>query len=768
VELYERRAELEALNSQLEAARVQLQAQHEQALAERDAHLNAVFEHPSQLILVFEAIRDEAGAVVDCVYRNANHNANTFIARERNALIGARVSEVFPERAQRFFEQCTRVLSTGEPLRYETELPDGRALISTLHRAGGDTLISTSVDVTDRRRAEAALRDSERRFRAMFDEAPVGVAYNTMNGRFVYANKAFCLMLGYSAKELEQRTWQEVTHPDDVSGDLAAGRQVLDGKQSYYTMDKRYVRKDGTTVWVSLFGNFVRNDRDDPVEGVAVAIDVTERRAIDQALKDSEQRFRLLANHIDQFTWICDTLGQRVWCNQRWYDYTGRDPQGALGTAWQSVVHPDHVEHVTTSLQRSLTSGEPWEDTYPIRSRDGQYRWFLSRAVPIRDGAGQIMQWFGTNTDVTELSRLRSDLEAADRQKDEFLAMLAHELRNPVAPIRSAAEVLALGLQEDRHRSMVGIIRRQSDHLAHILNDLLDVARITRGQITLQSDTVTIASCIDIAVETAEPQLKDKRQRLTVEHSRDSLKVRADEVRIGQCIANVLSNAAKYSAAESDIRVRSYRDGQHAVVEVRDHGIGIAPEYQANVFDLFYQAPRSVDRGQGGLGLGLAICKRLMEMHNGTIRCRSNGTGQGATFEMRLPLYEGDEPAIEAPQKSSSRRVLVVDDNKDAADALSTFLQMKGHQTRTAYSGNEAIQEVLAFGPEVVLLDIGLPGMNGYDAARRIRAIDSAIQLIALTGYGQSTDRRRSAAAGFDMHLTKPVGIEELEAALLR
>jgi CheY-like chemotaxis protein len=155
-------------------------------------------------------------------------------------------------------------------------------------------------------------------------------------------------------------------------------------------------------------------------------------------------------------------------------------------------------------------------------------------------------------------------------------------------------------------------------------------------------------------------------------------------------------------------------------------------------------------------------------MHNGTIRCRSNGTGQGATFEMRLPLYEGDEPAIEAPQKSSSRRVLVVDDNKDAADALSTFLQMKGHQTRTAYSGNEAIQEVLAFGPEVVLLDIGLPGMNGYDAARRIRAIDSAIQLIALTGYGQSTDRRRSAAAGFDMHLTKPVGIEELEAALLR
>jgi len=768
VELHERRAELEVVNSQLEAARAQLEAQHEQALAERDAHLNAVFEHPSQLILVLEAMRNEAGAVVDCVYRNANHNAKTFIARSRQALIGARVSEVFPERAQRFFEQCTQVLSTGEPLRYEAELPDGRALISTLHCAGRDTLISTSVDVTDRRRAEAALRDSERRFRAMFDEAPVGVAYNAMDGRFVYANKAFCLMLGYSEKELELRTWQEVTHPDDVAGNLAAGRQVLDGARSYYTMDKRYVRKDGATVWASLFGNFVRNDQGEAVEGVAMVIDITERRAIDQALRDSEQRFRLLANHIDQFTWICDTLGQAVWCNQRWYDYTGRDPQGALGAAWQAVVHPDHIEHVTTSLHRSLASGEPWEDTYPIRGRDGQYRWFLSRAVPVRDGAGHIVQWFGTNTDVTELNRLRADLEAADQQKDEFLAMLAHELRNPVAPIRSAAEVLAMGLLDDRHRSMVGIIRRQSDHLAHILKDLLDVARITRGQITLQSDTVTIASCIDIAVETAAPQLKDKRQRLTVEHSREPLRVRADEVRIGQCIANLLSNAAKYSDAESDIHVRSYREGQHAVVEVRDHGIGIAPEYQANVFDLFYQAPRSVDRGQGGLGLGLAICKRLVDMHNGTIRCRSNGIGQGSTFEMRLPLDEADEPAIVGQRVGCSRRVLVVDDNQDAADSLSTFLQMKGHQTRTVYSGNEAIQEVLAFGPEVVLLDIGLPGMNGYDVAAKIRGIDSAIQLIALTGYGQSADRRRSAAAGFDVHLTKPVAMEELEAALLR
>jgi CheY-like chemotaxis protein/two-component sensor histidine kinase len=325
-----------------------------------------------------------------------------------------------------------------------------------------------------------------------------------------------------------------------------------------------------------------------------------------------------------------------------------------------------------------------------------------------------------------------------------------------------------MGLLDDRHRSMVGIIRRQSDHLAHILKDLLDVARITRGQITLQSDTVTIASCIDIAVETAAPQLKDKRQRLTVEHSREPLRVRADEVRIGQCIANLLSNAAKYSDPESDIHVRSYREGQHAVVEVRDHGIGIAPEYQANVFDLFYQAPRSVDRGQGGLGLGLAICKRLVDMHNGTIRCRSNGIGQGSTFEMRLPLDEADEPAIVGQRVGTSRRVLVVDDNQDAADSLSTFLQMKGHQTRTVYSGNEAIQEVLAFGPEVVLLDIGLPGMNGYDVAAKIRGIDSAIQLIALTGYGQSADRRRSAAAGFDVHLTKPVAMEELEAALLR
>jgi PAS domain S-box-containing protein len=489
-------------------------------------------------------------------------------------------------------------------------------------------------------------------------------------------------------------------------------------------------------------------------------------------IRASEARFRALANNIDQLAWTCDQLGHADWYNDRWYAYTGTSAAQMLGDGWKAVVEPKHLERVMASLQRSLATGTAWEDTFPLRGKDGRYHWFLSRAVPIRDADGRIVQWCGTNTDVSELKALKSALEDGDRRKDEFLAMLAHELRNPVAPIRTAAETLALLSNGDaRKRALIDVIQRQSGTLARILDDLLDVARITRGRIELQPELVPVAACVEAALQTTAPLMRDKGHRVHVSHARDALHVRADRVRLEQCMTNLLTNAAKFTDAGGEIDVRVHADGHDAVIDVRDNGVGIAPAFAPHVFDLFSQSARSIDRSQGGLGLGLAICRQLIELHGGSVRCTSDGEGRGATFTLRLPLAPAAPDAAPALQPAAAvqpKRVLVVDDNCDAADTLAMWLEAHGHATRTAYGAEAALDAVDGFVPDVVLLDLGLPGMDGYEVARRIKRVHRSMRVVALSGYGQPRDKLMSAAAGFDAHAVKPVDMAELDQLLGR
>jgi CheY-like chemotaxis protein len=372
----------------------------------------------------------------------------------------------------------------------------------------------------------------------------------------------------------------------------------------------------------------------------------------------------------------------------------------------------------------------------------------------------------GSGQDVTEERRLRAALEDTDRRKDEFLAMLAHELRNPVAPIANAAELLSRLVQHESQRALVGIVQRQSVHLARLLDDLLDVARITQGRIELQREVLDVGACLQLAIETAEPLIRSKGHRLTITQPFGSMYVSADKARLGQCLANVLVNAAKYTPDGGEICVRSYVDGAEVVVEVSDNGIGIAPEFLPRMFDLFAQAERGLDRSQGGLGVGLTVCKQVIAMHGGSLDASSPGWDRGSTFTFRLPAVERPAAATapSPPQSDALLRVLIVDDNRDAADSLSMLLQFEGRRTLCAYSGEQALQDVAAFDPQIVLLDIGLPGLDGYEVARRLKAIAPGLRLIALSGYGQLEDRQRSAAAGFDAHLIKPVDLDALKS----
>jgi hypothetical protein len=477
---------------------------------------------------------------------------------------------------------------------------------------------------------------------------------------------------------------------------------------------------------------------------------------------------------MSQFAWMADDEGWIYWYNRRWYDYTGTTLEEMQGWGWTKVHHPDHVERVVDSVRRAWETGDPWEDSFPLRGRDGEYRWFLARAVPIRDETGTIVRWFGTNTDITVQRAAEEALREADRRKDEFLATLAHELRNPLAPIRQAA---GIGLKPmatpAQVRWSLEIIERQVKHMALLLDDLLDVSRVTRGRLKLNRTRLTAREIVQAAVESARPHIDGRSHALEIVVPEDPLPLEGDPLRLAQAMSNLLTNAAKYTEPGGRIVISARRDGEWIELVVEDNGIGIAPDQLEQVFEMFGQgaAPRHLTAG--GLGIGLALSRALVTLHGGSLVARSAGIGQGAQFAVRLPAMQESRAAATASAARRldgvpARRVLVVDDNVDAAESLAMLLRIDGHDVRTAHDGDAALREVEAFRPDVVLLDLGLPGMDGCETARRVRAGSGGEQvlLVAVTGWGQAEDRQRTRAAGFDHHLVKPLDAESLPLIL--
>jgi signal transduction histidine kinase/CheY-like chemotaxis protein len=423
----------------------------------------------------------------------------------------------------------------------------------------------------------------------------------------------------------------------------------------------------------------------------------------------------------------------------------------------------EHLQRNVSEALTNLTIVERPVRTHSLRSLLASALRSRQHQYEIRDALRELQ------ASREELARQAEQLREADRRKDAFLATLAHELRNPLAPIRTGVELLRS--DDAASARVIEVIGRQLAHMVRLVDDLLDVSRITRGKLELKRARITLADAVAAAVEASRPTIEREHHTLTVQLPDEPLALDADLTRIAQVIGNLLNNASKYTPQGGHIELSAHRDGAQVVIAVRDDGIGIPEDQQEHVFEMFGQVNRTLDRQQGGLGIGLALVRQLVELHGGSVSVSSAGAEAGTVFELRLPLVLTSAlapsalPDVAATQVAT--RILVVDDNEDAAEMISRALRRAGHETAVAFDGPSALREVASWQPEVVLLDIGLPGMSGYEVARALREQHGALTLIALTGWGSSEDRKKAVEAGFDLHLTKPVGATELREALL-
>jgi PAS domain S-box-containing protein len=512
-------------------------------------------------------------------------------------------------------------------------------------------------------------------------------------------------------------------------------------------------------------------------DGVAMLVaDVTERKRVQESFHRRTAQFETLLNKAPVGVYLVDANFRIRDVNPTAISDFGGIPQ-IIGRDFGELMHllwpSDYAEEIVQRFRQTLETGEPYGTPERREQRldlgvTQYYEWQIHRITLHDEGYGVVCYF----RDISAHIHARTALEVADRQKDEFLAMLAHELRNPLAPIRNAVELISRMVPaESRIQSALGMTKRQVAQLTRLVDDLLDVSRITQRRIELKRRVVELPSMIAHAVETVETLLREKQLTISITTSSyQTLYVHADPARLMQCIVNVLTNAAKYTDSGGAIRVQTGVLNATAIIEISDTGVGIAPDLLPRVFDLFVQGDRTLDRSQGGLGIGLSVVKRLVEMHEGEVTARSAGLGQGSTFEIRLPLIE--RPSAAAPEPGSLRispaRLLIVDDNQDAADSLALLLELEGHEVAAVYTAQAALQRARSFIPSIVLLDIGLPEMDGYEVARRMRAMPElgGVRLIAVTGYGQAEDRKRTREAGFDDHLTKPVDLSSVERTI--
>jgi PAS domain S-box-containing protein len=548
-----------------------------------------------------------------------------------------------------------------------------------------------------------------------------------------------------------------VSQPMESMANVA--RQIVDKRD--YSFRAPRTTQDEIGVVVDAFNNM---------------LDEVQSRS--RALETSEKLYRAIGETINYGVWVTDAEGRAIYLSDSFLKLTGMTLQQAINEGWGSALHPDDVEDTMKAWQECARTGNLWYREHRMMGADGRYHAILAQGVPIRDASGRIQRWAGINLDISRLKNTERALLEADRRKDEFLATLAHELRNPLAPIRNAVRILDSDAADDRQRKWGReVISRQVQRMSLLLDDLLDVSRITRGQLELKKDYVDLKSVVSVAVETARPLLDAKRHQLAVNLPADNLRLEADPLRLSQVIGNLLTNAAKYTDPEGHIELSARLENAELVIAIRDDGIGLSDEVIPGLFTMFSQVNSAIDRAEGGLGIGLALVRGLVALHGGRVEVRSEGLGRGSEFVVHLPhkvlappTADIVEPGDGAANAVAVRRgrVLVADDNRDAAESLGLVLRFMGYEVSIAYSGAEALEAAARERPRAAIIDIGMPGMSGHEVARRMRreAWGRNAILVALTGWGQDTDKQAARAAGFDDHLTKPVDPDDVEAVL--
>lgn len=513
------------------------------------------------------------------------------------------------------------------------------------------------------------------------------------------------------------------------------------------------------------------------VEALAAELteELEERKRAQAALVRSEERLSRVLDAADLGVWELDMRTDAYWRSlqhDRIFGYERLQPRWNIELGLAHVL-PEDREAMASGIDHAREAGGEWEAEFRIRRTDGEVRWVWMQAATTTDAAGKVTHMKGVLRDVTARKAIEQAQHEEAQRKDEFLATLSHELRNPLAPLRNALHLLGDGrLDDDKRARARGIMERQVEHLVRLVDDLLDLSRITRGTIELRRERVALAEVVRNAVDTVEPLIDESGHALAVDVPDESLDVHGDPVRLAQILSNLLNNAAKYTDRGGHLFVSAKRERESVEVTVSDDGRGLEPAQIPRMFEMFTRGTGSDERAQGGLGIGLALARRLAEMHGGTLSAESGGRGHGSAFVLRLPLADA---ASRSPARRtatgdpfSARRFLVVDDNPDAGESLGLVLEGLNAEVRIVLSGPAALEAIEVFAPDVVLLDIGMPEMDGYEVARRLRAgnPDSPMLIVALTGWGQSTDRRRAAEAGFDHHLTKPLELEALRRLL--
>ena len=740
---------------------------------------------------VLAEVRDLLAAVVasssdaimtktlDGVITSWNAAAERILGYTASEIIGRPVGILIPHDRRDEEQEIRARVARGERVEHLETVRLSRAgrplevflTVSPIRDLRGQIVGASSVarDISDRKRVEAALRESEERFRALVMNAPAAIFIKDLDGRYRVANTLARAALGRT-EGVEGMTDDELL-PADVA-DLLRRHDLEVLARGSAIEQEELVRRPGFERSYLSVKFPVPGASGEPSGVGGVAIDVTDRLRAEAARRESDERFRTLADHIAQLAWMADENGGIFWYNQRWFDYTGTTLEEMQGWGWTKLQHPDHVDRVLARVRHSRNAGDTWEDTFPLRGRDGTYRWFLTRAVPIRGPEGGVLRWFGTNTDVTALREAEEALREADRRKDLFLATLAHEIRNPLAPLRHAVDVVRAGAADsDTQRRMRDMMDRQLAQLERLVDDLIDVSRITRDRLELRKETLELGAFIAQVAESAQALAASFQHELEVLPPTGSVPFVADPVRLAQVLGNLLENACKYTPTGGRISLAAEREADEVVFSVRDTGIGIAPELVPRAFEMFTQLGDPAYRVPGGLGVGLTLVRRLVELHGGTVTARSEPGECGSEFEVRLPIEHSESRPPAAPRRrggGSLRRILLVDDNEDAAESLAMLLRHAGHEVHVAGDGEAGLEAAAALRPDAVLLDIGLPGISGLDVARRLRAQPwgEALLLVALTGWGQAEDRQRSREAGFDEHFVKPVGRAELMSLL--
>ncbi len=747
------------------------QKHHDELRASEERYRN-LFNSIDEGFCVVEMIFDESGRAVD--YRFLEVNPTFARQTGLSGATGKRMRELVPDLEDHWFEIYGRVAVTGEPIRFvnEAKLMGGRWFDVYACRVGDHPSRKVALifnDITER-------RQSEQKFRGLLESAPDAMVIIDGRGRIALVNAQTEKLFGYARGELVGMP-VEILIPQRFHDRHPGHRQSFFGDPKLRPMgagrELWAARRDGTEFQVEI--GLSPLETESGVLVTAAIRDITERKKTEEALRASEAFSRDILENSPDCVKVLDAAGHVVGINANGQCLMEIDDIAAVeGRAWCDLWPDEGQTEVLAAIEAARSGGTGRFQRFCPTAK-GTPKWWDVIVAPIRDAEGEVVRFISVSRDISErkqaelkLQEQTAALAEADRRKNEFLAMLAHELRNPLAPIRNAAQALQLAPDSaDAVRSASAMIGRQVGQMVRLVDDLLDVSRVSRGKIDLRRERVELASAVNHAVEAALALYENRNHNLIVTMPPQPVYLNADPTRLAQVVGNLLNNACKFTDKGGRISLTVERGGEWATIRVRDSGIGIAADQLPRIFDLFTQIDTSIERSVSGLGIGLTLVKTLVEMHDGTVDVLSDGVGRGSEFVVRLPVMVEPPPPPPVPPAAApatARRILVVDDNRDSATSLAMLLELTGNETTTAYDGLEAVEAAEAFRPDVVLLDIGLPKLNGYGVARKIREQPwgNTVVLVALTGWGQEEDRQKSRDGGFDAHMVKPVDFDDL------